>query len=148
MRIGDICKRNVVVARRSTPLDEIAQLMRKNHVGCVVIIEQGTGRLPIGIVTDRDLVVEVMAPGLAAGTLSAGDVMTTSPVTAREGDDALWALKTMRDRGVRRLPVVDDSGSMTGIITMDDLLEHVGTALGDIVQALGTGRSVEKWRRA
>lgn len=148
MKTGEICKRQVVVAKRSAPLTEIAQLMRKNHVGSVVIVEDADARRPIGIITDRDLVVEVIAPGLDARAVTAGDIMTASPAVARKDDDALWALKTMRDRGIRRLPVVDESGALVGIVSLDDLVEHVGVALGDIVQALGTERSVENWRRA
>jgi CBS domain-containing protein len=148
MKTSDVCRKQVVVARRSTPLDEIARLMRKGHVGCVVIVEDGDGKLPVGIVTDRDLVVEVIAPALDARTLTAGDVMTTSPAVTRETDDTLWALKIMRDRGIRRLPVVDEAGTLKGIVTMDDLMEQVANGLSDIVQAFGTARSVETWRRA
>ena len=148
MKTSELCRKQVVVASRSTPLDEVARLMRKNHVGCVVVLEDGDGNLPVGIVTDRDLVVEVIAAGLDARTVTAAEVMTTSPAVTREGDDVFWALKTMRDRGIRRLPVVDDAGALKGIVALDDLMEHVGVALGDIVQALGTERSVEGWRRA
>jgi CBS domain-containing protein len=148
MKTGDICKRVVVVARRSTPLNDVAQLMRKNHVGSVVIVEDEDPKRPVGIVTDRDLVVEVIAPGLDARTVTAGDIMTASPATARKDEDALWSLKTMRDRGIRRLPVVDESGALVGIVSLDDLVEHVGVALGDIVQALGAERNIESWRRA
>jgi CBS domain-containing protein len=148
MKTGEICKRQVIVARRSTALNEVAQLMRKNHVGSVVILEEGDARVPAGIVTDRDMVVEVVAAGLDPRTVTAGDIMTASPALARKDDDALWALKTMRDRGIRRLPVVDEAGALFGIVSLDDLVEHVGVALGDIVQALGTERSVENWRRA
>ena len=105
--------------------------MRKGHVGSVVVLD-GDGRKPVGILTDRDLVVEVMAPGLDARTITAGDIMTASPAVTREDDDALWALKTMRERGV----------------SMDDLMERFGSALGDVVQALGTERAVESKRRA
>jgi CBS domain-containing protein len=147
MKSSDICRRQVVVAERSTPLQEVAQLMRKGHVGSVVVVD-GEGRRPVGIVTDRDLVVEVMAPGLDSRTITAGDVMSTSPAVTHEDDDALWALKTMRERGVRRLPVVDEAGAMTGIVSMDDLVERFGSAMGDVVQALGTERAVESWRRA
>jgi CBS domain-containing protein len=148
MKTGDICKRQVIVARRDTPLDQVAQSMRKNHVGCVVVIDESEARRPIGIVTDRDLVVEVIAPGLDPRSVTAGDIMTTSPAVTRREDDSLWALKTMRDRGIRRLPVVDEAGALYGIVSLDDLVEHVGVALGDIVQALGTERNVENWRRA
>ena len=73
--------------------------------------------------------------------------MTSSPVVAQPGDDALWALKTMRDRGVRRLPVVDAQGDLAGILAFDDLVQHIGTTLGDIAQVIGTERCVEGWRR-
>jgi CBS domain-containing protein len=148
MKTGDICTRKVVVARRSTALVDVAVLMRKNHVGSVVIVEEGDGKLPVGIVTDRDLVVEVIAAGLDAHTVTAGEVMSASLAVVRRDDDALWALKIMRDRGIRRLPVVDEAGAMVGIVSLDDLMEHVGTALGDIVQALGSERNIENWRRA
>lgn len=148
MKTGDICKRQVVVATRATPLVDIAKLMRKGHVGSVVIVDDLDARQPVGIVTDRDLVVEVIAPGLDARTITAADVMTASPAVTRRDDDALWALKVMRDRGIRRLPVVDEAGALCGIVSLDDLVEHVGVALGDIVQALGTERNVENWRRA
>jgi len=71
------------------------------------------GRKPLGIVTDRAIVVEVVAKGLDPATLTACDVMTASPAVAGTDDDILWALKTMRDRGVRRLPVVDAGGELT-----------------------------------
>lgn len=148
MKTGDICKRQVIVAKRDAPLEQVAQSMRKNHVGCVVVVDESEARRPIGIVTDRDLVVEVIAPGLDPRTVTAGDIMTASPAVTGKEDDALWALKTMRDRGIRRLPVVDDAGALYGIVALDDLVEHVGIALGDIVQALGTERNVESWRRA
>jgi CBS domain-containing protein len=148
MKTSEICRKQVVVAKRATPLDEVARLMRKGHVGCVVVLEEAEGRLPVGIVTDRDLVIEVLAPGLDARTLTAGDVMSTSPAVTRETDDVLWALKTMRERGIRRLPVVDEAGTLKGIVSMDDLMEHVAVGLDDIVQALGTERTVENWRRA
>jgi CBS domain-containing protein len=148
MRNFEICSKPVVVAKRSTPLAEVARLMRKGHVGCVVVLEEGEGKLPVGIVTDRDLVVEVLAANVDPGKLVAGDVMTTSPAVTRDTDDVLWALKTMRDRGIRRLPVVDEAGMLNGIISMDDVIEHIAVGLGDLVQALGTERSVESWRRA
>jgi len=74
--------------------------------------------------------------------------MTASPVVARAGDDALWALKIMRDRGIRRLPVVDDKGDVVGIISFDDLMQHLAGVLGDIAQVIGTERAVEGTRRA
>ena len=145
MKIGDLCKREVVCAGSGARLMELSKLMRNNHVGSVVIVDGD--RRPVGIVTDRDIVVEVIAAGLEGTDLAASDVMTGAPVLAREDDDALWSLKVMRDRGIRRLPVVDGEGRLVGIVTLDDVVEHIGVAIGDIVQLLGSERAVEGRRR-
>ena len=92
--------------------------------------------------------VEVVAEGLDPRAVTAGEVMSISPVVTRDSDDALWALKTMRDRGVRRLPVVDAAGDLVGIVALDDLVKHIGTAVGDIAQLIGTERVQEGIRRA
>lgn len=146
MKTADLCKRQVVTAPPAMPLPELARLMRANHVGSVVVTQDG-GRKPVGIVTDRDIVMEVVAPGLDAATMTAGDIMTGSPVVAGLEDDAMWVLKTMRDRGVRRIPVVDENGDLAGILAFDDLMQHVGTTLNDFAQVIGTERLVEAWRR-
>jgi CBS domain-containing protein len=98
--------------------------MRAEHVGSVVVVEERGGeRRPLGIVTDRDIVIEAVAAGLDAGTLTAGDVMGQRLVTVNEEDDVLTALARMREHGVRRLPVVDRAGRLAGILTIDNLLE-------------------------
>jgi CBS domain-containing protein len=144
MKTADLCRKDVVAVAGTASLVIVAKAMREAHVGSVVVIE---GRKPIGIVTDRDIVLEVVAMGLDPANMTAADVMTSSPVVAQPGDDALWALKTMRDRGVRRLPVVDAQGDLAGMIAFDDLVQHVGTTLADISQLIGTERCVEGWRR-
>jgi CBS domain-containing protein len=148
MNIGELCRRDVVTATAATSLTELSQLMRTNHVGSVVVTGAAGERKPLGIVTDRDIVVEVLAMGLNPAAVTAGDIMSTSPAVSRAGDDVLWALKVMRDRGVRRLPVVDDKGDLAGMLAFDDLMQHVGTTLGDIAHVIGTERLVEAWRRA
>ena len=149
MLISDVCNRNVVCATRETTISDAASLMRHHHIGDVVVVDQLEGdRMPVGIVTDRDIVIEVVAMGLNPAAVTAGDVMTPSPVVAKQEDDALWALKVMRDRGVRRLPVVDDEGALTGLLSFDDLMQHLGTTLGDIAQVIGTERVVESARRS
>jgi CBS domain-containing protein len=104
-------------------------------------------RRPVGIVTDRDIVVEVVAAGLDPNTLTVGEIMARTLAVAREEDDALVSLKTMRRRGVRRLPVVDSAGGLVGIVTLDDLLEVGTSALMDVVQAITSERALESWRR-
>jgi CBS domain-containing protein len=141
----DLCTRKVTTAAATARVAALSKLMRTDHVGSVVITGEGK---PVGIVTDRDIVVEVVAMGLDPATLTAGEIMTTSPAVANAGDDVFWALKIMRDRGVRRLPVVGADGALAGILAFDDLMQHVGTTLGDIAQVIGTERNVESWRRA
>ena len=147
MKTLDLCNRDGVTASPAMSLSDISKLMRLRHVGSVVVLAEGGGRKPAGILTDRDIVIEVVAMGLDPATVTAGEIMTPSPVVTKQGDDALWALKVMRDRGVRRLPVVDEQGALTGILAFDDLMEYLGTTLGDIAQLIGTARVVENTRR-
>jgi CBS domain-containing protein len=145
MKTGDLCKRQVVTATADTVLSDIAKLMRASHVGSVVVVD--AARKPVGIVTDRDIVVEVVAAELDARTIKVGEVMTRHPTLTLESDDASWSLKVMRDRGVRRLPVMSDAGELVGIVALDDLLESAASGLFDVVQAIGTERLVEGQRR-
>ena len=147
MKTGDVCKRNVVTSVPRASLADVARLMREAHVGSVVVIDPPGSRTPVGIVTDRDIVVEAVAANLDPRTLTAGEIMSRELVTAAEGDDASWSLKVMRDRGVRRLPVLNDAGELAGIVALDDLLESASFALSDVVQAIGTERVVEARRR-
>ena len=150
MNIGSLCRRDVVTAQANAPLVEIARLMRQGHVGSVLVVGEGAaGRRKLaGIVTDRDIVIEVLAMGVNPLSVTAGEIMTPAPVVARQDDDALWALKIMRDRGVRRLPVVDGNDDLAGVIAFDDLMQHFAGVLGDAAQVIGTGRVVESARRA
>ena len=147
MRIGDICRREVVTAARGTGLGDAARLMRENHVGSVVVVEGGGGRRPTGLVTDRDMVVEVIASDLDPRALTVGDIMSVALVTAHEDDDVLATLKLMRQRGVRRMPVIDDEAELVGVVSLDDLLQVCGQALEDAAGATRSALSLEAWRR-
>ena len=147
MRTMDVCTREVVAAKTTTFLSDAAQLMRENHVGSIVVLDAKNMRRPVGIVTDRDIVVEVVAAGLDPCTVTLGEIMAPGLVTAREDEDTLAALKLMRREGVRRVPVVDSLGQLTGIVSMDDLLEVAGDALDDIVTAINTERALEGMHR-
>lgn len=124
MPIGEICNREVVIVQPNSSTLEAAQLMRQHHVGDVVVVEDRGGvRVPVGIVTDRDLVVEIVAPGLNQTAITVGDIMVPDLVTVRENTGVFEAIQYMRAKGVRRLPVVDDNGGLVGILTLDDLME-------------------------
>ena len=144
MTVGQVCNRVVVFANRSTPLPDAAKLMRENHIGSLVIVdESGRGRIPVGMLTDRDIAIAVVAQGLDSRTLTAGEVMSGELVTANEQDDMLDTLQRMRRRGVRRMPVLTAAGALAGIVTLDDLLELVAEQLGDVVKAIATEQSRE-----
>lgn len=147
MKTGEVCNRTVVIVGRETPLGEAAKLMRENHVGSLVVSKNTYGRKPLGIVTDRDMVVEVMAADLDYRTLTVGEIMGDKLVIAKETDDSLDTLKLMRASGVRRIPVVTDKGDLAGIVTVDDLLEIVAEELEDIVHAIGNEQHKETKRR-
>ena len=141
MNAGELCNREVVVAYRDTPLAEAANLMRSHHVGSLVVVAYRLSeRVPVGILTDRDIVVAVVAKGLDPRTLTVGDVMGGALVTVREQDGITDALRLMREHGIRRIPVLTHSGALAGILTIDDVLELITEELGDFVKAISRER--------
>jgi CBS domain-containing protein len=141
MNVGELCNREVILAYRDTRLVEAARLMREHHVGSlVVVVDRLSERVPVGILTDRDIVVAVIAKELDPRTLTAGEVMSRELFSVREEDGIADALRLMRERGIRRLPVLTHSGALAGIVTIDDLLELVAEELGDFVRTVDSER--------
>lgn len=138
MPVSEICNRDVIVVQRNDTILEAAKLMRQHHVGDVVVVEDRNGmRVPVGIVTDRDLVVEIMAPELDHLVITVGDIMLPELVTVKESSGVFETIQYMRAKGVRRLPVVNEGGGLVGILTLDDLLELLAeelTALAKLVR--------------
>lgn len=123
MPIGEICNREVVIVQPDDSALDAAKLMRQNHVGDVLVVEDRDGkRVPVGIVTDRDLIMEIIAPELDPNVITVGDIMALEFSTVKESTGVFDAIQYMRSKGIRRLPVVDDSGELVGIVTLDDLL--------------------------
>lgn len=149
MSVGEVCNRDVVVVDKAESIVIAAQLMREHHVGTVVVVngDEGAWR-PIGIVTDRDLVLEVLAEEMYLGKLRIGDLAGTDLVTLGEDDDLLDAIKRMRDTGVRRAPVVDENGILVGILSVDDLIDVIAEQLSDIVGVMIHGQKREQRRAA
>jgi CBS domain-containing protein len=145
---GEICTRNVTIAFKKTSVEGAARLMRENHVGSLVVVDEVDGkRIVVGILTDRDIVTGVVAPGLAPDTLLVGDVMTTDLVTAREDDSLIDLMRTMRRKGVRRIPVVAGQGELIGLVTLDDVLDILSQELGLLVAAINTEGQRERQMR-
>lgn len=135
MSVGEICNREVVVTGRETDIREAARLMREYHVGDLLIVERKDDEnIPVGIVTDRDLVIEVLALDVALEKLTVADLMLTELVTVPESADLWDTLATMRSRGIRRMPVVNEQGGLEGILTIDDALDLLVEGLDDMVK--------------
>ena len=135
MSIGELCNRDVAFAMRETTIAAAAKLMRHYHVGSLVVVDEKAGRrMPVGIITDRDIVVEVVATGLDAGTITVGDIMVHEIVTAPESMGVMETIQLMRVKGVRRLPVVDAGGGLAGIVTVDDLLDVLAEELSELAR--------------
>ena len=131
MPIGEICNREVVMLEINHTVLSAAKLMRKHHVGDLLVVKKSNGScIPISIVTDRDLVVEVMAPEIDPSVLTVGDIMPRNLATVKENTGVFETIQHMRVRGVRRMPVVDESGNLVGIVTLDDLLGLLAEELG------------------
>lgn len=147
--IGEICNRDVVAVTRETTAAAAAQLMRQHHIGALVVCEQMNGkhRMPVGIVTDRDIVVEVVAPELRADTITVGDIMREELVTMRESEGVVPTLEVMRFKGVRRLPIVGADGQLVGIVSVDDLLGVLAEELGDIAKLVAREQAQESATR-
>ena len=126
-----------------------AKIMRENHVGSVIVVDRIEGglHLPLGIVTDRDLVVEVMATGLDAETITVGDIMAPELVTVEASKDASAAVRAMRIKGVRRLPVVNDEGRLLGLVSLDDVLEALADELLQLARTSALEQSHEARHR-
>lgn len=149
MSVGQFCNRETIIADRQTPIVDVAKLMRQHHVGSVIVTEDlGDGAVvPVGIVTDRDLVVEILAAEVDPEQVTVGDVMSYELVTAHE-DDRLWdTLQRMRVKGVRRIPVVDRHGALKGVLTSDDLLEILSGELSELAKLMGREQLREKEKR-
>jgi CBS domain-containing protein len=144
MTCGEICNREVVIVTPETPVSEAAWLMREDHVGDVIVVRDQDGlRKPVGIVTDRDVVVEVVATGLDPGVLTVEEIMGPDLATVQEQTGVFEAIRYMREKGVRRIPVVGAEGELIGILAMDDLLELLAEELGALARLVGREQDKE-----
>lgn len=148
INVGHIASRVVVVATPSTPILKVAQLMREHHIGAVVVIEDASpNNRPIGIITDRDLVVEVMAAELDVQVFTAGDIMSSDLTTVQETEPVLDAFEKIQRKGVRRLPVVDAAQRLVGVVTFDDLIELLAQEMTNLAKTVRHGGQREAQSR-
>lgn len=148
MAIGEICSREVVFVARSESCAQAARLMRENHVGSLVVVEEAAAPgVPLGMITDRDLAVGVMALGLDPEKTLVEAVMRPRIALVRESEGVGRAIALMRAEGVRRLPVVDAVGSLVGILAADDLIELFADELSGLAGMIGKNPRIERAER-
>lgn len=135
---GDICHRTVAVAYPSLAVNEAARLMRARHVGCLVVVEDAAPGEPVvvGMLTDRDIALSVVAADLNPYTLRVADVMARDVVTVRDQDSLVDVLATMQRRKVRRVPVTGARDVLVGIVSLDDVIAAVARQLQAVAAAV------------
>jgi CBS domain-containing protein len=144
MTVGLISNHNVATIDASLGIVDAAVRMREEHVGDLIVVEQrGSVRAPVGILTDRDIVVGVVAKGVQADKLTVGDVMTRDLLTVREDNGVEFALKEMRRCGVRRVPVVGPRGELVGVVSIDDVMQHLATQLDRLADVIRVEQNTE-----
>jgi len=134
MTIGEFCNREVIISNREDSVLEAAKLMRKYHVGDVIVVEQrGDERVPVGILTDRDIVIELVAREVDATGVTVGDAMSNGLLTVNENEQLTDLVQKMQGKAVRRVPVVDANGALVGIVTADDIIDLLAEQLTSLV---------------
>jgi CBS domain-containing protein len=133
----------VAVVEPDTSARVVAQLMRRHHIGALVVVDALDKNKPVGIVTDRDLVLELMAEGLDPAVFTAGDIMSVDLIEAQPEMDAMDAVQLMKKFRLRRLVVVDKGGNLAGIVTLEDVLGLLTRELADLSVDLGSARDRE-----
>ena len=145
MNIGDVCTRTVVFTRPESTILEAARLMRNRHVGDLVVMEEEAElSAPVGIITDRDIVLSVVAQNVNPEAITVGEVMGGGLIVAKEEDGIRETLERMRRHGVRRIPIVSDGESLVGIFTLDDSLELLAEEMGELVKLIKQEQDQEK----
>jgi CBS domain-containing protein len=146
--LKDICVLDVACCGRQAGILEAARLMRQHHTGNLIVVDDPEGdRTPVGIVTDRDIVIEVLANELDLRATKVATIMATKLVIASGSEDVLDAMERMRLHGVRRLPVVDHDGSLMGVVTLDDLLVIHARRAADLAEIVSKEQTHEKRAR-
>jgi CBS domain-containing protein len=137
MPIEECCNIGVICCGPDAPLTDVAALMRTHHVGDVIVVKfEDDKRIPVGIVTDRDIVVETIAMQVDAAAFTAGDLMSTPVVSVDKSEGLVETLRLMRSHKIRRMPVVTPSGALFGIVTADDVMRLLSAELSMMTMAI------------
>lgn len=134
--LKDFATSIVAVVEPETTALVVAQLMRKHHIGALVVVDAEEKSKAIGIVSDRDLILKLVAEELNPSIFTAGDIMSNNLVMANSKMDAMDVIKLMNHYHVRRVLVSDDAGRLVGIVTMEDILEFLAQELATFAQGM------------
>lgn len=146
MKVKDLCQADVITVASSTSVVEAARLMREKHIGYLIVVDAAAAaaNVPVGVLTDRDIVVEAVAQSVDPAKLLVGDIMSRRPVVVGEEVDLSLALERMRSTGVRRLPVVDRQGSLAGILSLDQIVEALSSDMQNLAASLRNEQRIER----
>ena len=134
MTIGELCIRDTFIIQKDENIVEAAKLMRVFNVGDLIVVAQSKeGNTPVGILTDRDIVMEVVAKNADPQGVKVAEIMSRELVTGGEEDGIYESIERMRTHGIRRLPVVDKEGHLAGILSVDDILEFLGEEVNSLI---------------
>ena len=123
--------------------------MREYHAGDLVVVEENGKRLPVGIITDRDITISIVALGLDPDVITVGDIMGPELVMVQESDGIFETIQQMRLKGVRRLPIVGEDGALVGIVAVDDLVALLAAEFSELAKVIAQEQWVEvKTRRS
>jgi predicted transcriptional regulator len=148
MDVSLICNHSVATIGKSAGVVDAAARMRDEHVGNLIVVEtRAGGQLPVGILTDRDIVVGIIAKRVAPDAVTVADAMTRNLLTVREDASVEFALREMRRYGVRRAPVVRANGDLVGVIAVDDIIEHLAKQLGRLAELIRLEQDAEQRTR-
>ncbi len=149
MKVGELAAHHVVTIGPEASVVEAARLMREHHVGDVVLVEEkDLQRVPIGVVTDRDIVVSVIAQKVQPlDSIMVGDIAARELVVADADQDIADVARTMLAEGIRRVPVVNALGALVGIVTYDDLVAWMADELADFARLFARQRRRERQSR-
>lgn len=145
MKITNICNRNAVVADENSDVLMAAQLMRQHHVSTIIIVSNKvSGKKPIGIISDQDLVFKVLAENRSVNDITLHDVMTMDMVCIRDDYEIIDTIHLMCLEGIRSAPVIDENGNLVGVLTMDNLFEILADEISNYVKIIGMGQQQGK----
>ncbi len=148
MILEKIARKDVITVTEGATMQEAAKAMRDHHVGSVVVIDQrGNRKMPVGMVTDRDIVVSTSAFGIPPNSVYVKDVMSSTLVMAKAGDSFNHVLNLMKEHGVKRIPLVDSEGSLVGMISTHELMSVLSDELSVVVGVTERQHQVESDRR-